>query len=529
MIDVVQVGGLKVPLASHLSSDFEYQYVANDHYDDATDKQAPFANQLLKQTYQTAIFLVSAGSALLTDLALVQNLPAYQILYDQNLTLPAAIAALFEQKGAQPVSLRDPAAVAKLINQDYFGSQMGQKLPFDDLTIEPTFLEDVHQMGHNRLTFAASFGQQSRQIASWESFGTLPADWQLTFLPEATVTSGDVEVSFKLYMISYDGRNTIKTVITKTLAELQAPFALPVYDELTLCKVTVWARGAGVIRLGNCHFRRSRHDRGELMAGGQRLVDHQNMGSELFVYFNPGDLKPPLNVYFSGYREAEGFEAIFMMRNLSSPFMVIGDPRISGGAFYMGSQQLEDDLVDAIQERLDQLHFTNDQLILSGLSMGTYGALYYAARLKPHAVVVGKPLVNLGTVAENERIKRPGGFPTSLDILLWHTGRADSLGVDELNLRFWRQFGQGNFENTTFAITYMKEDDYDGEAFQVLFRTLRQRFPNVKVLYKGLTGRHNDDTNGIVKWFLAQYNNLLWTDFKRPRPRLKMPENPTSE
>ena len=33
----------------------------------------------------------------------------------------------------------------------------------------------------------------------------------------------------------------------------------------------------------------------------------------MIYYFNPGDLKPPLAVYFSGYRSAEGFEGRGMM------------------------------------------------------------------------------------------------------------------------------------------------------------------------------------------------------------------------
>lgn len=252
------------------------------------------------------------------------------------------------------------------------------------------------------------------------------------------------------------------------------------------------------------------------MPGGVRVVDHARMNTELLVYFNPGDLKPPLNVYFSGYRTAEGFEGAFMMQGLGTPFLLIGDPRLEGGGFYMGSAQLEADLVKTINGYLDRLGFSHDQLILSGLSMGTYGALYYAAKLTPYAVVVGKPLVNLGTMADNERINRPSGFPTSLDNLLWHVGRADSRGVTTLNRHFWTQFNTGEFENTTFAIAYMKEDDYDPTAFQELFRTLKNRFPNIKLVYKGLTGRHNDDTNGIVKWFLDQYRDLIHTGFNRP-------------
>lgn len=45
--------------------------------------------------------------------------------------------------------------------------------------------------------------------------------------------------------------------------------------------------------------------------------------------------KPPLNVYFSGYRPAEGFEGYFMMNKMNAPFILIGDPRLEGGSFYL--------------------------------------------------------------------------------------------------------------------------------------------------------------------------------------------------
>ena len=31
-------------------------------------------------------------------------------------------------------------------------------------------------------------------------------------------------------------------------------------------------------------------------------------------------MKPPLNVYFSGYRTAEGFEGYYMMKRMNAPF-----------------------------------------------------------------------------------------------------------------------------------------------------------------------------------------------------------------
>ena len=47
-------------------------------------------------------------------------------------------------------------------------------------------------------------------------------------------------------------------------------------------------------------------------------------GNQLFL--SPGDFKPPLAVYFSGYRPAEGFEGYWMMKNLRCPFLLFSDP-----------------------------------------------------------------------------------------------------------------------------------------------------------------------------------------------------------
>ena len=112
-----------------------------------------------------------------------------------------------------------------------------------------------------------------------------------------------------------------------------------------------------------------------------------------------------------------------MMNRLNAPFILISDPRIEGGAFYLGSEDYENGIKDVIQGALDYLGFTHDQLILSGLSMGSFGALYYATRLQPAAVIVGKPLINVGTIANNMKLVRPNDFGTSLDVLRSNEGR----------------------------------------------------------------------------------------------------------
>ncbi len=42
----------------------------------------------------------------------------------------------------------------------------------------------------------------------------------------------------------------------------------------------------------------------------------------------------------------------------------------------------------------------------SGASMGTFGSLYDGSKLSPHALLLAKPLANMGNVARNERILR---------------------------------------------------------------------------------------------------------------------------
>ena len=127
------------------------------------------------------------------------------------------------------------------------------------------------------------------------------------------------------------------------------------------------------------------------MAGGRRFADADR--EEFFYYFNPMDLKPPLNVYFSGYRTAEGFEAYPLMKSLGAPFMLFSDPRLEGGAFYLGSEEYEEEIASLIMDAAAYLGFTKDEIILSGISMGTYGATYYSTKVLPHAVIIAKPLM----------------------------------------------------------------------------------------------------------------------------------------
>ena len=170
-------------------------------------------------------------------------------------------------------------------------------------------------------------------------------------------------------------------------------------------------------------------------------------------------------------------------------------------------------IIFGIKDCLKQLGFTNKQLVISGLSMGSIGSLYYGSKLEPHTLLLGKPVMSVGTVAANERIKRPWSYPTSLDVLAKHSGDLSEDSVEKFNSKMWDAFDNANWNNTILKMAYMIEDDYDMTAYHKILSHIHNT--SVEIIGKGIHGRHNDDTTSVVQWFLSQYNKTLQIDFNR--------------
>lgn len=179
----------------------------------------------------------------------------------------------------------------------------------------------------------------------------------------------------------------------------------------------------------------------------------------------------------------------------------------------MGTEEYEKLIQNVIRKYMRELGFSRNQVILSGLSMGTYGALYYGCDILPHAMILGKPLASIGDVAANERLHRPGGFPTSLDVLHYLYKDTDKTAINRLNNRFWNKFDSADWSTSKFIVSYMIEDDYDANAYDMLISHINSE--GVQVYGKGIHGRHNDDTSAIVSWFSSQFKRVLSEDFFR--------------
>ena len=407
----------------------------------------------------------------------------------------------------------DIQTMQEFINEDihlFYSNTYGEKYDPHSLSISQSFKGSVFWNGFSGVELEGDYGNDFYQVAYWR--GNIPVfkDQSIDFWLEYE-KDDSVSIQLKIEQFQSGSLSTLQNRWIFSEEDLESVVSITNKKMDGPVFVSLLAKGKGKLKIVGLHDRHSRKEYGSFLPGGIRKVTSKR--EEVFMYFDPGDMKPPLNVYFSGYKTQEGFEGFYMMRNMGAPFLLISESRLEGGAFYLGDKEYEDYIVSGIQNCLNQLGFDRSQLILSGLSMGTFGALYNGCKLRPHAILLGKPLASLGDIAVNERISRPGGFPTSLDVLVKNYGDMSEKSIDALNHRFWDLFDQTDWSQTKFIVSYMLEDDYDMTAYDRLISHIDDI--GVEIIGKGVHGRHNDDTYSIVAWFKNQYEGILKSDFGR--------------
>ena len=441
---------------------------------------------------------------------LFANVSAYRLFYLDTVRLNGPTDWIVRSRKGEKITESDLPEMLLKTPRYYFSRPYGEKKYISNLNIAPNFHGSIKWNGFTGAVLEGDFGATFTQTAYWRYPSPLGETGMETWLEYHK--EGNVEISLKVTQFaagSPDGIKEIRNYSEKDLEEL-------IYIENNFTRtgflfISLSAKGSGRLEVVGLHTRLTRMGRGSFLPGGERFVTDDR--EEVFFYFDPGDMQPPLNVYFSGYKTQEGFEGYYMMRRMGCPFVLVSEPRLEGGAFYLGSEEYEHMIAEKLWEYMNELCFTPDQVNLSGLSMGTFGALYYGCDLHPHSIILGKPLASLGDIAENERIKRPGGFATSLDVMWKQYQNTDSSAIESMNARFWNKFSTAEWGRTKFIIAYMIEDDYDGTAYRTLLSHLVS--DGVMVYGKGLHGRHNDDTNGIVSWFIDRYYNIMKEDFGR--------------
>ena len=440
---------------------------------------------------------------------LYQASKAYTLFVTDRVRIQGRMEWLFACKKGQYIS-EDKIQNFLLQETRFFYSRpYGEKFEPRDIAVAQGFSGAVKWNGSYSVDVSGVFGKDFRQVLYWRYNIPLYKEQVIDLWLEYQKTPGvEITLSVTEFM-----RGSVSDILNEwefNEKELEQVVRIEGKED-GLLFMSLRARGEGSLQVIALHDRHSRGKYGYFLPGGERYVTSKR--EELFCFFHPGDGKPPLNIFYSGYKTRQGFEGYNLMEAMGAPFLLIAEPRMEGGCFYMGSWEYEQMMVKVIRHYMAELSFSPDQVIMGGLSMGTYGALYYGCDIRPHAMILGKPLTSIGNVAANEKINRPGGFPTSLDVLKYLGGGTDEAAVRKLNDRFWDKFDAVNWGKSKFIVSYMIEDDYDAESYNTLISHLHSG--GVQVYGKGIHGRHNDNTPAIVSWFSNQYEKVLREDFSR--------------
>lgn len=445
---------------------------------------------------------------------LYRAIKAYTLFVTEHVDICGGMEWLCKCKKAKYIRIADLERFFLREAKYYYSGSYGEKFDPPNLAIAQGFAGVVDWNGNYEVSLEGDFGSELGQIAYWRNNIPLFQGQVIDLWLEYHKSRG-VEISLVVTMFASGSVSSILKQWEFSEKELENVVQIENSQAEGNIFVSVRAGGSGKLQIVALHDRYSRGNHGYFLPGGERYVTSDR--EEIFCYFDPGDLKPPLNVYFAGYKTKQGFEGYNLMRGMGCPFLLLSEPRLEGGCLYVGTGEYEKLVITIIRRYMRELGFTSDQIILSGISGGTYGALYYGCDIRPHAMILGKPVPSLGDVAANEKHLRPGGLPTTLDMLKYLIGDTDKISVKKLNERFWNKFDAVDWGKSKFVVAYMIEDDYDPTAYDMLLSHLWSS--GVQVYGKGIHGRHNDNTPAIVKWFTSQYKKILYEDFSRRKTR----------
>lgn len=509
---IIHIGTKKLRLSEKLDS---LKYVFINSLEDEIIYNEPLlsSNNSLNYAYMNDFFLIDNDSPLVKNSEALKSLPANQILISKHLEAPVDINEILKMKQAIRVNLDDTDSLALELNRSFFDGQSGYRMNYDGWKIGSKFSNAYKVYGRCYREFEGRFGDDWEQLLISEQTTYIPAGTSDEFVIDSKVKEN---AKLKVVIQCYDASNNKFTgSFYQEISNCVYSITTPHLRVGINCKVIFLVRGEGTVRIGNVHVRRSRGKYGELLIGGKRLLSNGRLTGDLCYYFDCGDLKPPFNVYFSGYHTKESFEGFFMMRDLRAPFLLITDLRLEGGAFHTGDIVLEKKVESVICYYLGLLGFSKSDLILSGLSMGTFGAFFYGAKVSPAAIIAGKPLLDVGKIASNARIIRPDDFDTATDLPIFFYGDNTETSLVAMNRKMWERLENSDFSETDIIVAYMQDDDYDGEAFDRLKLLLSKHKYSGLLFSKGFPGRHNDETNELVSWFRRQYKKLLKDKFSR--------------
>lgn len=443
------------------------------HYTSVLDLPVYLARQkdpyILEQTYVVLTDHV-LNSTLLSGQ--ISDWPAFRTIYFTDNVTPDFQTVLDERRAFKLLD-NTPEKVSRRILDDLHFYQIGFSTRFNESQFEPYVPENVTFKREGRFSaqFDGDFGNEWQQIGQ---LNTVKNDFSTE--KENVVWldydhSDNVEVQVQFVFFKDKKIQLIQTISGESLTQLTAVGGLSDYSDY---KILIFGRGHGQIDLHVLHQRYNRHGLGLLMPGDNWDLTPER--EEILSYFNPGDRKGPLIVNFSGLRlHVDGFEMLGPLRDIGTPYLLFTDARMQGGAFNIGSENYESKIIEIIHQAMDELNLSPKDVILTGYSMGSFPAMYYAADIKPGAIVVAKPIVNIGTLTENPEFPRAFNQDWTLDLRRYLAGRMDPEDSEGLNQIFWEHIGKSDFSDTDLSLFTMAQDEYDGQSLPQLISFFQSR------------------------------------------------------
>lgn len=435
----------------------------------------------------------------------------YNVIYLAGIKDQLSLAARHFLKYQAAISSTDqPQTIIDNLPKQYFFGQSGMRFAPTNLLPQMNNIQTFELQDADHLLITTDTKEKWQSIGNYKTNVYLDPDRLIKFWLEYQTDHLAVRLRIFIQPSGGNGDPADSFILSlNSLDEVQLPIKMS--KEIRFAAVGLEVKGKGKLRLGPLHSRWARAGRGEFITGGQRIVNPANR-EDIAYYFNPGDLRPPLNVYFSGARGKEGFEAYPLFRNMHTPTILFTDMRLEVGQFYTTSF-MEKNIKKIILKYLAQLGFDKSQLIMNGISMGTYPAMKLGAQLGPYAINVAKPLANLGLIAERGRLERPDTFATIFDVDNQLLPSLKLSQLQKLDQQFWQSFEKTDLSQTRLFVGYMKDDDYDNRTIEYLRHS--HSIANAKQFStNGFAGRHNDDPT-ITTWFVDRLNQLLRDDFER--------------
>ena len=445
---------------------------------------------------------------------LYQAVKTYTLFVSEKVIISGRTEWLCKSKKAQHIFTTDIQKFLLEETKFYYPKPYGEKFRFNNLAVSQFFSGSIKWVGNCNVTLMGDFGENFSQIVFWRNNIPMQKGQVIDLWLEYDKSPN---VSVSLVVTQFAGGSVADIINKWEYDETKLEQVIRIESEKmnSYLFFSLSARGSGELRVIALHDRYSRGKHGYFLPGGERYVTSGR--EEIFCYFDPRDMKPPLNVFFGGWEIVENFQGYNLNRKLGCPFLLLEEHRLMGGSFYAGTKEYEKLIVAVIRKYMRELGFSPDQVILSGLSMGAYASMYYGCDIKPHALILMKPLAGIGNVAANEKYSRPGGYPTSLDVLRYLGGSLDENAIKQLNNKFWDKFDCADWGKSKFIITYMIEDDFESGVYDALIAHLHSA--GVQVFGKGIHGRHGDSQKVTADWFSRQFKKLLKEDFSERKER----------